>query len=89
MACSVLAPCGPLDMEGDWSLLPSVVGNVVGVSLPPTVVSVSVISYSVLVCLVHVICTCTHCRLLTLSECMCTPVLTICTTTAISNTVNV
>ena len=46
MARSVLEPCGTLGMKGDLSLLPGVVGNVVGVSFPPTVVT----RWSVLVC---------------------------------------
>ena len=69
MACSVLEPCGKLGMKGDLSLLAGVVGNVVGVSFLPTVVSVSIISWSFLVCLVHLtICTSAHCRLLTLTH---------------------
>ena len=54
VALSAMELCGPLGMEGDWSLLAGVVANFVGVSLPPTAVCVNVIAFSVLVCLVHV-----------------------------------
>ena len=55
LACSVLEPCGPLGVGGELSVFPGGVVAVVGVAVPPTVVSVIIIALSVLVCLVHVI----------------------------------
>ena len=51
----VLDTCGPVGVEGDLSVFPGVgVVGVVGVPLPPTVVSVNTTGLSVLVCLVHI-----------------------------------
>ena len=66
----VLDTCGPLGVEGDLSVFPGGVATVVGVvgvvgvfpggvvvvgiPLPPTVVSVNITGMSALVCLVHI-----------------------------------
>ena len=53
----VMDTCGPVGVEGDLSVFPggvATVVGVVGVPLPPTIVSVNITGLSVLVCLVHI-----------------------------------
>ena len=53
MTLLVLDTCGPVGVEGDLSVFPGGV-VVVGVPLPPTIVSINITELSVLVCLVHI-----------------------------------
>ena len=53
MALLVMDKCGPLGVGADLPVFPG--GEVVvGVPLPPTIVSINITGLSVLVCLVHI-----------------------------------
>ena len=54
MALPVLDMCGPLGVGGNLPMFPGGVVVVVGVPLPPTIVSINITGLSVLVCLVHI-----------------------------------
>ena len=48
----VLDTCGPVGVGGDLPMFPG--GVVVGVLLPPTIISINITELSALVCLVHI-----------------------------------
>ena len=58
MTLLVMDTCGPVGVEGDLSVFPggvATVVGVVGVPLPPTIVSVNITGLSVLVGLGHIL----------------------------------